>query len=68
MLKNLSQLEVTINDKTIRLMTEMDTDVNIVEAALKQFQNFLDQIKEAHQKSQEETAQVGAENKDSEAA
>ena len=60
MLKNISQLEVTINEKSVRLLTDMDTDINVVEAALKQFQLFIDQIREAATKAESEKTQEAA--------
>lgn len=53
MLKNISQLEVTINDKLVRLMADMDTDTNVVRAACQQFLKFIDQIEQAAQKNVE---------------
>lgn len=50
MIKNISQLEVTINDKVVRLLTDMDTDINIVRAACEQFQQFVDHVEQAAQK------------------
>lgn len=50
MIKNISQLEVIINDKSVRLLTDMDTDILIVRAACQQFLQFVDQVEQAAQK------------------
>jgi len=55
MLKNISQLEAIIEAKSVKLLADMDTDINIVESALKQFQGYIEQIKAAHQAQQQES-------------
>jgi hypothetical protein len=47
MIKNISQLEITINEKVIRLLADMDTNIYIVREALNQFQKYVDAVEEA---------------------
>lgn len=44
MIKNITQLEVVVNEKTVRILADMDTDINVVREALNRFQKFVDQI------------------------
>ncbi len=61
MLKNISQLEVTINDKLVRLLADMDTNTNIVRAACQEFLKFVDHIEETAQKKIDEVQPEEAE-------
>ena len=47
MLKNLSQLELIIEDKICRFMCDFDTPLTHVKEALFQFQKYIGQIEDA---------------------
>lgn len=54
MLKNKTQLEAILNEKTYHFLCDMDSPLNHVRAALHQFLGFVDQIEESARKAQAE--------------
>lgn len=54
MLKNVTQLEVIIDNKIARFTCDMDTPVNVVKEMLFQFQKYVGQIEDQARASQEE--------------
>jgi hypothetical protein len=58
MLKNLSQLEHSIENRVCRFICDNDTPINIVKESLFQFQKYIGQIEDmAKQQQQEEPPQ-----------
>ncbi len=60
MIKNLTQIEVNIDNKICRLVVDQDTPLTHIKEALFQFQKYIGQIEDAAKKQQE--AQVKAED------
>lgn len=58
MLKNLCQLENTINDKVCRFICENDTDINIIKEALFQFQKFIGSVEDMAKANKEKAESV----------
>lgn len=57
MLKNLSQLEVTINDRYIRLICDVDCPIEHVKEALFQFSKWIGQLEDTAKQKQQEQAE-----------
>lgn len=53
MLKNISKLEVKINERTYQLLCDMESPVYDCRQALDQFDNFLQQLEENAKKAAE---------------
>lgn len=62
MLKNISRLECTVNDKVGHLYLENDTPLHVVKEILFQFQKYIGSI-EDNIKQQQEKAQAEEESK-----
>jgi hypothetical protein len=54
MIKNLTQIEVNIDNKICRLIVDQDTPLTHIKEALFQFQKYIGQIEDAAKKQQEE--------------
>lgn len=60
MLKNITQLEVIVNEKSIRLLADMDTNIYCVREALIQFNKYVDTIEKAAKESKESSREQEA--------
>lgn len=65
MLKNISKLELKINDKLYQLLCENDSPLNDVKEALFQYQKYVGQL-EDNLKSSQEKEEKDKENKEEE--
>lgn len=58
MIKNISRLECFVNEKPYHLLCDMDSPIECVEEALRQFQIYLDKIKESIEQQKQEAENV----------
>ncbi len=62
MLKNVSQLELTIDEKTYRFTCDMDSPLEQVKEAIFQFLKYIGQVEDSIKQHQAQQVEVAQEN------